>query len=91
MRKCRTDGNQKQIVEGLRKLGCTVLHTHTLKKCFDILVGYRGENYAFEIKDPDKPPSKRRLTNGELGFFHSWRGQVDKVETIEQIIKIMKE
>ena len=85
----RVDSNQKQIVTDLRKLGYSVLHTHQLKNCFDILVGYMGKNYAFEIKDGNKPPSQRKLTPGEQSFFDSWRGQVDKVETVEQIIKII--
>ena len=90
LRKARVDGNQKDIVTALRKLGYSVLHTHQLKGCFDILVGSKGNNYAFELKDPKQPPSKRRLTPDEQKFFDSWKGQVDKVETIEEILNIMK-
>ena len=85
----RIDSNQKQIVEQLRRLGVTVLHTHQLKNCFDILVGYEGKNYAFEIKDGSKPKSARQLTEGEQKFFDGWLGQVDKVESIEDICKII--
>lgn len=85
----RIDGNQKQIVEQLRRLGVTVLHTHQLKNCFDILVGYEGKNYAFEIKDGSKPKSARQLTEGEQKFFDIWKGQVNKVESIEEICKII--
>lgn len=85
----RVDDNQPEIVKGLRKLGYTVLHIHQLKNCFDILVGANGKNYAFEIKDPNKPPSKRRLTEGEQEFFDSWKGQVSKIETVEDAINTM--
>lgn len=85
----RIDGNQKQIVEQLRRLGVTVLHTYQLKNCFDILVGYEGKNYAFEIKDGSKPKSARKLTEGEQKFFDGWLGQVDKVESIDEICKII--
>lgn len=85
----RVDSNQPQIVKDLRKLGYSVLCVHQLKNCFDILVGYKGKNYSFEIKDGNKPPSQRKLTEGELKFFDNWRGQVDKVETVDEIVKII--
>lgn len=89
IRKARVDGNQKEIVQQLRAIGATVLHTHQLKNCFDILVGWKGLNFAFEIKDGSKPKSARQLTEGEQKFFNVWRGQVDKVETFEEIMKII--
>jgi len=76
----RIDSNQPEIVEELRKQGCSVYHVHKLKNGFDILVGYKGKNYCFEIKDPDKPPSQRKLTKGEQEFFDTWKGQVDIIE-----------
>ena len=86
----RIDVNQPLIVKQCCHLGYTELILSQLKKCFDILVGSRGKNYAFEIKDPDKVPSKRKLTEGEQEFFDTWKGQVDKVETIGDIIKIIE-
>ena len=83
----RTDSNHAQIVKELRSLGCTVLNTHQLKGAFDILVGHRGENYAFEIKDPAKVKSKRRLTEKETEFHNKWRGQISIIETTEDAIK----
>ena len=89
-RAARVDNNQKEIVRQIRQLGYEVLRIHQLKNCFDILVGARGLNFAFEIKDPSKPPSKRKLTEGEQDFFDRWTGQVDKVETIDEIINIIQ-
>jgi hypothetical protein len=89
IRKARVDGNQKEIVNKLRAIGATVLHTHQLKNCFDILVGWKGKNFAFEIKDGSKPKSKRKLTEGEQKFFDVWRGQIDKVESFDDILKII--
>jgi hypothetical protein len=90
IRAARVDANQPELVKQIRKLGYEVLHVHQLKNCFDILVGARGKNFAFEIKDPNQPPSKRRLTPGEKKFFDRWTGQVNKVETIDDIIKIIE-
>lgn len=70
----RVDGNQALIVHYLRAVGASVLHTHQLKNCFDILVGYRGRTFLMEIKDPSQPESKRQLTPGEAKFREEWRG-----------------
>ena len=57
----RVDKNQKEIVEALRKVGAHVIHLHQLKNLFDILVAYKGNFYAIEIKD-----GSGKLTKGEL-------------------------
>ena len=66
MRKaCRVDANQPEIVKALRKRGAFVLITSQLKNAFDLLVGYNGKLYIVEVKDGNKPPSQRKLTEGE--------------------------
>lgn len=85
----RTDGNQTEIVKALRSLGFSVAITSMLGKGFpDIVVGKNGKNYLFELKDPSKPPSGRKLTEDEQLFFDRWRGQINKVETIDEILEI---
>jgi hypothetical protein len=89
-RAAAVDRNQPEIVKGLRKFGATVLIVSQLKNCFDILVGYNGINYIVEIKDNLLPPSRKRLTPGELKFKDSWNGgEYYKIETLEEIIKII--
>jgi hypothetical protein len=86
----RVDGNQASIVRALRAVGAYVLHTHQLKNCFDILVGYRGRTHLMEIKDPAQPPSARQLTPGEAKFREEWRGTpYHVVETADQAIRII--
>ena len=64
MRAAKVDANQVEIVEELRKAGCTVQHLHQVGKgCPDILVGYMHMNILMEIKDGEKPPSKKVLTD----------------------------
>lgn len=65
-RAAKVDSNQPDIVKTLRRLGAVVLITSQLKNAFDILVGFRGKLYIVEIKDGSLPPSKRKLTPGEL-------------------------
>jgi hypothetical protein len=89
-RSARVDANQKQIVEGLRRSGASVLITSQLKNCFDILVGFRGINYIMEIKDGDKPPSQRKLTEGEQKFKDTWRGgEYHIVESLDDALKVI--
>lgn len=83
----RVDSNQKEIVEALRAYGCSVLHLHQLKNCFDILVGYKGLTFLFEIKKS----AKDKLTEGELKFKTEWFGSPVSVITSElQAIEIIE-
>ena len=90
--KGRIDSNQNEIVTHLRKIpGVSVYSTANLGCGFpDIIVGYQGLNYLFEIKDPSKPPSKRKLTVDEEEFHLKWNGHVEVIETVEEIIEILR-
>lgn len=81
------DANQSEIVAALRAAGATVQHLHEVGRgCPDILVGFRGQNYLFEIKNPFRP---WRFTHLEQAWLNDWRGQVDKIEMAEQALRIM--
>ena len=93
--RAKVDANQPAIVKALRAAGYTVLHLHTLGKgAPDILVGKtdatgQKHNYLFEIKDGDKPPSKRKLTPDEQIFFDSWKGQTHVVKSPADALMLM--
>ena len=91
MKHGRIDANQPAIVKALRQVpGVSVAVTSDLGKGFpDLVVGYLGANYMFELKDPDKPPSARKLTKAEQTFHDNWRGCVLKVTTIEAILRTL--
>ena len=85
----KIDANQPDLVRQIRGLGASVLHTHTLGcGAQDIVVGFRGINYLFEIKDPNKPQSARKLTPDEEKFHMSWRGSIYIIETIDDVVNI---
>lgn len=87
----RVDGNQKIITERLRAIGCTVQPIHEVGKgAPDLLVGYKGRNYLFELKDPDKPFSRRQLTKDERDWHRDWQGQVNVVHSYEEIWVILQ-
>lgn len=88
----KVDDNHKQIVDALRKIpGVTVFSTHTMGKGVpDIVVGYCGLNYLFEIKDGKKAPSQQKLTPLEVKFFDTWTGQVKVATSIHDILIEMR-
>jgi Holliday junction resolvase len=88
--KKRTDGNQERIVEYLRRVGASVFVASGVGDSFpDLVVGYRGVNYLIEVKDPAQPKSKRKLRPGQQAFAESWRGQIAKVETEDEALRLI--
>ena len=85
----RVDENQREIVQALNGIkGCEVLDLSAVGEgCPDIVVGYMGRNYFFELKNQDKPLGDKQLTQPQQKFFDNWTGQRQKVETIQEIIK----
>lgn len=89
-RAANIDANQPEIVEYLRSLGMSVCLLHTVGKGVpDLLVGFRGRNVLLEVKDGEKPPSRRRLTEDESDWHTKWAGQVDVVETKEEAERVV--
>ena len=84
-RASRVDANQPDIVDGLRAVGATVQHIHTIGKgCPDILAGFRGANYLLEIK-----PESGRVTADEALWHLTWNGQVTIARTLEQALAVI--
>lgn len=93
MRIKKVDANQASLVKQLRQIpGVTVAHTHTVGDGFpDLVISYKGKNFLCEVKDPNKPPSARKLTPDEQKFHSSWTGQIAVVETVTDILKMINE
>lgn len=91
-RAAKIDDNQNDIVDAIRKVpGFTVTITSSLGKGFpDIVVGFGGFNGMYEIKDPKKPPSARKLTKDEGKFHDAWFGHIKVAETATEIIVDMR-
>lgn len=82
--------NQPEIVTVLRQMGATVTPTHTLGNGFpDLVVGFRGVNLLLEVKDGDKPPSKRQLTADEQRWHEEWRGNAVIVESVDDVVALL--
>lgn len=89
------DGNQAEIVKAARSLGCSVAITSTIGGGFpDLVIGiYVGRriNLLVEVKDPTKPKADRVLTKDQVEFHEAWRGQVNVVETVQDLVDLIKE
>lgn len=86
MRAYRTDKNQKDIVNGLRKVGYVVQHLHSVGAgCPDILVGAEGVNVLIEIKEGDG-----KLTPDQVVWHAVWKGQVAVARNVEDALNIVK-
>jgi len=72
-------------------MGCSVLIISQLKKCCDLIVSRRRKTAAIEVKDGSLPKSRRQLTEGEMDFMHSWKGLYYIVESLDDVVRVVKE
>ena len=85
------DNNQGSIVEALRKIPSISVETdHD-----DIFVGYKGFNYWYELKNPNKVSKKTGKIN-ESGkqdtqktLEKTWKGHYKIVSSLDEILKDM--
>ena len=86
----RIDANQNQIVDAMRKVGAVVRIISQGDGIPDLLVGYKGYTILMEVKDGDKVPSARKLTEPEQKFFDDWRGgMLVVVNSVEEALEIL--
>ena len=86
----KIDANQPSIVKALRSIGASVQSLASVGSGTpDVLVGWNGANYLFEIKNGLLIPSKRVLTPMERQWHEAWRGQVGVVETLGEIWELL--
>jgi hypothetical protein len=81
----RVDGNQAEIVKALRAIGASVQPIHIIGMgCPDILVGFQGVNYLFEIK-----AEGGTLSQDEIIWSTKWQGNAQTVFSAKQAIDIL--
>jgi hypothetical protein len=70
----RIDANQNDIVKALRAAGAVVRIITQGDGIPDLLVAFQGQTILMELKDGNKCPSARKLTEAEQLFFDNWIG-----------------
>jgi Holliday junction resolvase len=88
-RAARKDSNHREIVEYCRGKGFAVLDIAQLKNACDIFISKDGFTVACEIKDGAKPPSARKLTEGEEKFRAGWKGAYRLITCVADIDNLM--
>ena len=91
-RAARTDNNQTDIIKLLRQVpGISVAPNH-----HDLLVGFRGKTYWFEIKNPNAISKKtntvlqKRKQESQIKLEKKWTGHYKVVTRFEEIMKEIK-
>jgi len=84
----RKDLNQRDVVKALEDIGASVKPLH---QPLDLLIGFRGHTYLFEVKRPDKKGWKSEYTPQQIKFRQTWRGQMATVYTAEEAVYVLLE
>jgi hypothetical protein len=87
----RKDANENQIVKDLKKLGYSVQIDHD-----DILVGTRGINFWYELKDERALDKNGNIRESEIKpsqkkLRDTWNGHYKIVSSLDQILDDMRE
>jgi hypothetical protein len=88
----RTDDNHADIVAEFREAmpEATVFDASGAGRGFsDLVIGWKGQNYLIEVKDPDKAPSRRKLTPAQEKFHLQWQGQIDICHSAAEICAVI--
>lgn len=84
----RVDENQASIVAELRAgmPTASVAVTSGAGDGFpDLVVGWRGRTFLYEVKNPKKPESGRSLTTAQQKFHAAWKGHIKVVHSAVEI------
>ena len=94
-RAAKVDANHTQVVMALQAAGATVQSLAAVGQGVpDLLVGFQGKTLLMEVKDGQKPPSHRRLTEHQITWHGAWRGGpvaiVDGVDAALRALGVLK-
>ena len=85
----KTDGNHEAVKAEL-KAAMPEISVHDSSHAHggfpDLVIGLFGLNHLVELKDGTKPPSRRRLTNAQVGFHTNWQGNVWVCHTASEVL-----
>lgn len=84
-RAANIDANHRAIVDHLEAIGCSVQSLASAGNGVpDLLVGRRAVNVLIEVKNPEKSPAGRKLTEAQADFHRRWKGQVAVAHTPQE-------
>ena len=76
----RVDGNQKEIIEGLRSCGIAAYSLSSMGGGIpDVIAAWKGQTTLLEVKQPGQ-----KLTAAETAWHEAWPGQVAIVHSFKE-------
>lgn len=81
--KNKRDANEGEVIATLRAYGLSVV---TLDTPVDLLCGYGGKTWAVEVKVGKAP-----LTEAQIAFFETWRGNHTVIRCVADAEEFAKE
>lgn len=86
----RVDTNHAEIVDCFKSMGCSVYSLANVGEIPDLLVSVsRDCTFLVEIKDGNKPPSQRKLTEVQKAFHQRWKGKIYLVTCIDEVLELV--
>lgn len=82
----KTDSNQSDIVKQLRTVPGLSVESRLAQLghgCGDLLIGWCGKNYLYEVK----PSDKAKLTTDEKKWHSNWNGRILRANCVEDILR----
>lgn len=79
----KRDANERPIIDALRAVGATVEQLSG-PNVPDLLVGYHGANWLFEVKT-----AKGKESDGQKSWSLGWMGTVYVVRTPERALELI--
>lgn len=84
--RAKRDYNESDIVRALKDIPGLSVVSLSAKNVPDLLIGYLGANYLFEVKNKK---GLNKLQEGQSEFIDNWNGQVAVARTLEEILDIL--
>jgi Holliday junction resolvase len=85
----KVDANQADVVQALRKAGCTIEHLHAVGRgCPDLLCAIAGEVFLIEVKDGAKAASAQKLTPDQIVWHAGWGAEVHVVNSVDGALAV---
>jgi hypothetical protein len=91
-RAAKVDSNHDAVVRVLLAYGCSVQSLAPVGfGCPDLLVGWRGKNWLFEVKPltGKREPRPKALNQDQVLWHARWAGSVHVVTCGHEAVKIM--
>ena len=76
------DKNEPAIIQALVAVGATVQQADFC----DLVVGFRGQNYLIEVKNPE---GKNKIEESQAKLLETWRGQYEIVKTADEALRVI--